>query len=183
MKKRQNEIKPKWLKTGTQNLLRNRDSSIYYARFTVYKSGGNQQIWKSLKTKVLSVAKLRLSDASKEHLKKRDVIKAMDGGRLTMGDLSVVYKKQIDDDSDLKPKSKEARLYALNRLVTTWPNFKKQDIRKITESKCIEWANRFKKNGTGFIPLGAKRKKARKPSSTSINTAIDCLRRLLEEQH
>ena len=92
MKKRQSEIKSKWLKTGKQNLLRNKDSGIYYARFIVYKSGGNQQVWKSLKTKVLSVARLRLADAAKEHLKKRDVIKAMDSGKLMLGQLAAAYR-------------------------------------------------------------------------------------------
>ncbi len=47
-----------WLKLPVANLLRHVSSGIYFARFRV----GGKLIRKSLKTNVLSVAKLRLRD-------------------------------------------------------------------------------------------------------------------------
>ena len=48
----------KWERTQVQALLRDGSSGIYYGR---WKLGGKQK-WKSLKTSVFSVAKLRLVD-------------------------------------------------------------------------------------------------------------------------
>jgi hypothetical protein len=69
MKNRQNPItdaaeKNKlWQKTSYANLLRYIPSSMYFCRIRVR----GKLIRKSLKTDVLSVAKLRLSDKEKEH--------------------------------------------------------------------------------------------------------------------
>ena len=46
-----------WERTNVTNLLRNRQSGNYYARVKV----NGKQKWRSLKTEVFSVAKLRLA--------------------------------------------------------------------------------------------------------------------------
>jgi hypothetical protein len=58
------EIKrePKWEKTNVTNLLRNRQSGIYYARARVH----GKQKWRSLETTVFTVAKLKLGDVEKD---------------------------------------------------------------------------------------------------------------------
>ncbi|MSU46650.1 MAG: hypothetical protein EXS42_05890 [Lacunisphaera sp.] len=47
-----------WQRTQVQGLLRNRTSGIYYGRWIL----SGKQKWKSLKTDVFTVAKLRLID-------------------------------------------------------------------------------------------------------------------------
>ena len=47
-----------WERTNVTNLLRNGQSGTYYARVKV----NGKQKWKSLKTSLFSVAKLRLAD-------------------------------------------------------------------------------------------------------------------------
>jgi hypothetical protein len=47
-----------WERTNVTNLLRNRQSGTYYARAKV----NGKQKWRSLETKVFSVAKLKLPD-------------------------------------------------------------------------------------------------------------------------
>jgi len=50
-----------WERTNVTNLLRNRESGKYYARVKV----NGKQKWRTLDTKVFSVAKLRLTDTEK----------------------------------------------------------------------------------------------------------------------
>jgi hypothetical protein len=54
--------KKTWERTNVTNLLRNGQSGIYYGRAKV----NGKEKWKSLKTAVFSVAKLRLGDFEKD---------------------------------------------------------------------------------------------------------------------
>src|SRR5262249_5269335 len=54
--------KKDWNKTGKENLVRHK-SGRYYARVSV----GGKEVWKSLRTSHLSVAKARLAEFLKEH--------------------------------------------------------------------------------------------------------------------
>src|SRR5690625_823710 len=116
MKKRSNE-NPKWLKTPIPNLLKNRDSERYYFRASVSRNGKRREVWKSLRTKPFSVAKLRLIDEQAKIEHRRQSESTLDGKEASMGKLATIYREQVKADADLKPKSKEARENALNRLL------------------------------------------------------------------
>jgi len=53
----------KWLRTQYTNLLRYEPTGVFFARIRV----GGKLIWRSLKTKSISVAKLKLADLKREH--------------------------------------------------------------------------------------------------------------------
>ena len=58
---------------------------------TILRVWNNKQIWKSLKTKVLSVAQARLADELKTHRGAVKIVEAVENGKATIGQLSTVY--------------------------------------------------------------------------------------------
>lgn len=56
------KVKKRWERTNVTNLLRNGRSGTYYARVKV----NGKEKWRSLKTSVFSVAKLKVGDVEKE---------------------------------------------------------------------------------------------------------------------
>ena len=114
---------PLWLKTQTQNLFRNRDSETYYGRWRI----GGKQIWKSLKTDVFSVAKLRLADESAKIERLRGAGRAMASGDCTMHDILEAYREQTNGRQDIKLSTKTAINDALRKILKTWPELARKE--------------------------------------------------------
>ena len=93
----------RWQKTPVANLVRHVQSGNYYARIRVR----GKLIWKSLKTDRISVAKLRLSDFHKEERQRAAAYKAVARGKMTFGDALAAYKQKLQNDPNIKPKTKE----------------------------------------------------------------------------
>lgn len=167
--------KTTWERTSVQNLLRNRQSGHYYGRFTISR----KQKWYVLDTNVLSVAKLRLADKAGEIQKLRGTTANVEAGTATMHDLIEVFKTRTLANSDIKPATVTARLGAVKRILKTWPGIEALEPRQITSSAVFDWAARFKVEGTRFQPPGAKAPR-RGNSATSVNSAIDALRQILD---
>ena len=92
-KKRANVESPEselWQKTPYANLIRYNPSGNYFCRIRVH---GNL-IRKSLKTDVLSVAKLRLTDEEKKHREaaQRQLAIQRGRGQMTFGDALEIYR-------------------------------------------------------------------------------------------
>lgn len=164
-----------WERTSVQNLLRNAESGRYFGRWTI----GGKQIWRKLETDVFSVAKLRLADKAAEIEALRRSGKAVTAGSGTVGDLMAVYQQRTNSDTELKPASITARLVALKKLHKTWPELAGLKPLQVTTPAVAEWATRFKADGTNFRPPGAKTT-IRGNSATSVNRAIDTLRRVMD---
>jgi integrase len=96
-----------------------------------------------------------------------------------MGDLIALFDSRSRSDPDLKPATLKARLGALKRLLKTWPGIAERPPGEIAAAEIFEWAARFKREGTGFRPPGARTIR-RGNSATSVNSAIDVLRALLD---
>jgi integrase len=171
------EKKTKWERTPIQNLLRNRSTGRYYARWTI----SGKQKWLSLDTDVFSVAKLRLNDESRAIEKQRGSRTAVASGDCTVGDLMRRYEELTNEapDDELKPASKSARLVALQKIRKTWAGIEELKPTQVTQRDVIEWVARFKRDGTSYTPPGAKTV-IRGNSATSVNRAIDTLRRVME---
>ena len=101
------------------------------------------------------------------------------GGAGQIGELIVAFRARSLADPDLKSATLTARLGALKRLLKTWPGIEGRAPAEITSSAVLEWAARFKREGTGFRPPGAKTIR-RGNSATSVNSAIDVLRAILD---
>lgn len=167
--------KTTWQRTSVQNLLRNRQSGHYYGRFTI----SGKQKWFALETDVLSVAKLRLADKAGEVQRLRGTTANVEAGDATMHDLIEVFKTRTLANGDIKPATITARLGAVKRILKTWPGIEALEPRQITPSTVFDWAARFKIDGTKFQPPGAKAPR-RGNSATSVNSAIDALRGILD---
>jgi integrase len=167
--------KSKWERTSVQNLIRDRLSGRYYGRFVVSR----KQKWVSLKTDVFSVAKLRLNAEAAKIAGLRQSRAAVVSGDATVGDLMRIYEERTKVNSELRQSSIESRMVALKKVQKTWPGIEQLPPKSITPSAIFDWAARFKKEGTGYVAPGAT-KAVRGNSATSVNRAIDTLRRVMD---
>ena len=158
-----------------QCLLRHKQSGGYYGRFTLH----GKQKWYTLDTDVFTVAKLRLADKAADVEKIRGTVAHVAAGKATMGELMEVYTARTKTNPDLRPSTVASRLVSLKKLQKTWPGIEGLEPKQITPSAVFDWATRFKLNGTNYVAPGAK-KAVKGNSATSINRAIDTLRRLLD---
>jgi len=164
-----------WEITDTACLLRNKHSRKYYGRFTLW----GKQKWVNLKTDVLTVAKLRLPDEVKRVEALRALGPAVLAGRATMEHLMKFYENRTRANPDLKPSSIVSRITALKKIRKTWPDIGKLKPGQVTPEKVKAWADRFKEDGTQFrVPNSKTVRKGN--SATSVNRAIDTLRRILD---
>lgn len=164
-----------WERTPVQGLLRNAKSGHYYGR---WKLGGKQK-WVSLKTDVFSVAKLRMADESAKIARLRTTRAAVSSGQSNVGELIAAFEQRLAARDDLKESSKKARGITLAKIRKTWPELSALKPSQVTPSAISDWVTRFKLNGTGFVPPGAKAA-GKGNSATSVNRAIDTLRAVLD---
>ncbi len=157
MKESKQEKKPVvWATTGTQNLVRNNSSGIFYARFRI----GGKLTWKALDTTVLTTAKLKLADTIK---KERELLAAGDG-QITFAQAKQIYLDRLDANPKLKEKTKEYHKQRLKALDVSWADLGGKKVRNLTKDDCIQWARVF----------------AGKYSSTSFNHTLGILRAILD---
>lgn len=126
----------KWQPTQYANLIRYIPSGIFFARLRV----AGKLIRKSLKTDVISVAKLRLADVEKTERESAESRTAGNNGRMTFGECAAFFKEQTEASSLLKPTAKTYRKEALESISKTWPEVQSRDVRRISPADCESWA-------------------------------------------
>src|SRR5436305_558174 len=92
-----------WQRTQYANLIRYVPSGTYYARLRVK----GKLIRRSLKTDLISVAKLRLSDLEKEERQAAERQKETAQGKMTFGAAMQRYKEQTEVSHLIKASSKK----------------------------------------------------------------------------
>ena len=147
-----------WQKTPYANLIRYESSGIYFARIRVK----GKLIRRSLKTDQISVAKLRLADLEKSERQKIQSISAVANGKMTFGDVLAVFKQRLQDNPEVKPKTKEYYKFRISALLKSWPELENKDVSRITNSECLDWSV----------------KSANKNSSSSHNHTVSILRKV-----
>ncbi|AWI08732.1 tyrosine-type recombinase/integrase [Ereboglobus luteus] len=165
----------RWERTNVANLLKLAPGGGYYARVIV----NGKQKWRSLKTKIFSVAKLRLADFEREERAKAkrgaDAGAKIDGYKC--GDLLALFLTEVSVSTETRDASKARIKTSAKALLKTWPDFADTDVRQITSARCREWAQLAQTKGTRFVPPGAKRKPANKSMSPSaFNKTLSVLR-------
>jgi integrase len=145
-----------WQPTQYSNLIRYVPSGTFFARLRV---GGNL-IRKSLKTDVISIAKLRLTDLEKNERGFLETRKTATKGRMTFGDCLAIFKTQTESSNLLKPAGKRYRAEVINSILKSWPGLDALDVRRISPNDCNSWAAKF----------------SNKYSSTRFNGAVGVLR-------
>ncbi len=128
-----------WSKAGFTNLVRYEPSGVYFARIRVQ----GRLIRRSLKTTVLSVAKLRLSDFEKSHRQAAERQTDAKQGKMPFSEAMRILRSRLDSDATLKPLSRSYYDQRLVALVKSWPGLEQKDVRTITRSDCLDWAARF----------------------------------------
>jgi integrase len=149
-----------WQKTKFANLVRYVPSGTYFARVRVK----GKLIVRSLKTDLVSVAKLRLSDLEKEERRKAESHQAIQTGKMTFGDALALYHQRLQADPTTKPRSKAYRLERIRAVLKSWAGLELLDVRRITKADCQAWADRY---GAGCSP-------------TNFNNSIGTLRLILD---
>jgi integrase len=125
-----------WQKTQFSNLIRYVPSGTYFARLRVR----GKLIRQSLKTDVLSVAKLRLADLEKNEREAAETKDSTTKGRMTFGDCVELFKTQTNASTLLKASAKLYRMEAIETICQTWPGIKAIDVRRISTNECKTWA-------------------------------------------
>src|SRR5208282_1787225 len=92
-----------WQKTQYANLVRYVPSGTYYARLRVK----GKLIRRSLKTDVLSVAKLRLADFEKQERQRAESCDSVAAGKMTVNDAIEIHRRRVAGDASLKPRTRE----------------------------------------------------------------------------
>ena len=167
-----------WERTNVTNLLRSGKTGIYYGRV---KHNGKQR-WKSLKTAMLSVAKLRLSDFEKE-LRAQGVTEksaAGSGDETTVARFIAIFQTRTANDSTLAVATKARREIALKALLKTWPDLPSRDARRVTASEGQQWAAKALREGTGFIAPNAKKVLGKGMSPSAFNHCHEALKAVFE---
>jgi integrase len=138
--------------------------------------------WRSLKTTVLTVAKLRLADFEKE-VRQQSVVAAESGqtgaDETILGRFIEIYRQRTINNPKLAPATKSRRDIAVKALLKTWPGLANRDTRRITKSDCQQWAAGALREGTGFVSPGAKTVR-RGMSGSAFNKCVEALRGIFE---
>jgi integrase len=128
-----------WQKTQYANLIRYVPSGNYFARIRVR----GKLIRKSLKTDVLTTAKLRLADLEKNEREAAESNESVFRGRMTFGDCVTIFRTQTEASSLLKPSAKIYRKEVLDSIIKSWPEIEKRDVRRFSPTECAAWAAQF----------------------------------------
>lgn len=128
-----------WAKTPFTNLIRYVPSGTYFARVRIQ----GRLIRRSLKTKVLSVAKLRLTDLENAERRTSERQTEAVQGKMSVGEATRLLESRIDADVSLKPLSRSYYHQRLAALFKSWPDLKERDVRTITQKDCMAWGSRF----------------------------------------
>ncbi len=137
-----------WQRTSFANLIRYTPSGMYFCRIRVQ----GRLIRKSLKTDVLSVAKLRLTDEEKKHRQAAQRQMAIQRGRgqMTFGDALEIYRARLQANPDIKSKTKDYYEQRVDSLLRTWPGLEKTNVRDLSKQTCVDWAARYEGSSTAF---------------------------------
>jgi len=92
-------------------------------------------IRQSLETTVWTTAQLKLNVFLKEHRENRNNVAAP-----LFSEAVETFKRELGNDTSIKPQSKKYRLWCLGKLQKTWPELWELRLDEITSKACIEWA-------------------------------------------
>jgi integrase len=151
-------VQTKFQPTAVQHLYRREPIGVYYAR--LYAGGRNK--WISLKTKVFSVAKVKLNQRLQTHYAVAEAEASTAKGKATFGDLAALYLEEVGLDGSIKASTKEYRDKTIKYLFNSWPALKTKAPNRVTETELRHWAAEYRG----------------KFSETLFNNTLDSLRHI-----
>lgn len=130
-----------WVSTSTPHLYRHK-SGTYYGRLII----GGSPTWRSLKTKVLSVAKPALSELLQDNDYRNELSKETEvTDKMTGAEALTLRESQMANDPSTKKSTKEYWKAIVATLKKTWPAFSTLEMRRITVEQCETWAGKTSK--------------------------------------
>ena len=132
------KTKKRWSPTGIQSLVRN-CSGTYYAR--AYQ--GKKQVWQSLRTKQISVAKARLSGWLQEHQEALASRSASVDGKMVVADAIRLYAIALSENVGIKSSTRHYWTQVVKALQKSWPGLAQTNVRRVTPGDCRTWAARY----------------------------------------
>jgi len=147
-----------WQRTRLRNLLRHKSGSYYARAFA-----GGKEVWKSLKTSHFSVAAAKLAEFLKDHRQRRSNGNGEVSAKMTFGEAAAIHLSNLDDNLNIKPRTRDYWREVLAALVKSWPGLNEAEIRKITQADCKKWASSY----------------AKTVSATRYNNTVSILRHVL----
>ncbi|MBV9645461.1 MAG: hypothetical protein JO334_18030, partial [Verrucomicrobia bacterium] len=125
-------MQTKFSSTAVQHLYRRDPIGVYYAR--LYAGGRNK--WLSLKTKVFSVAKVKLAQQLQANYAVADAEARTRHGKASMGDLADIYLQEVVLDGSIKAATKEYRGKTIKYLFKSWAGLRTKTPNRVTEIEC-----------------------------------------------
>jgi len=142
--------KGRWGTTKYTNLVRNRSSGTYFARFRCQ----GKLVWKSLETDKITVARLRLPDELAKARKKAHADSRLrTGNKVRFDDLLAAYRqrgwrparaKTPKDKQALKPASQSYYEQLAGRLYRLWPDLPETEVGALSEATLNAKFDRFR---------------------------------------
>ena len=162
------------IKVGAEGLYLNSDSGTYFARYRLHR----KQVWKSLKTKVLSQARLKLREHMVEVEKNRS-IEAPAADLQTLGDCDLLLREQLKT-SQQSGRTKENYNNQLDTLARNWPlgDYAKFRPARVTYDVLLQVRTALLENSSWTYNGGKKRKRGY--SNAYTNQVIARLGNVLE---
>jgi integrase len=136
----------KWTTTNTQFLIKNEDSGTFYLQKWI----GGKTVRKSLKTKSVTVAKIRLQEEI-TRLSAATAVNRSTGSSATIAECLDIVKARIPVDPNLREASATYRLATITFLEKTFPELKKMKPRDLTALACETWFKSIKNAFSGAL--------------------------------
>jgi integrase len=106
-------------------------SGTYFGKVKI----NGKKIRQSLQTDVWSTAQLRLNDFLKQQRESRNLVAPP-----RFSEAVDIFKRELENDTAIKPQSKRYRLWCLDKIQKTWPDLWEIPLDQIGPKACIEWA-------------------------------------------
>lgn len=136
-----------WVKTPVANLIRYKPSGMYFARVRIR----GKLFRHSLKTDVMSVAKLRLRDFIKDKQDEMGDDSAILSGKMTVADTVAIFQQRLDGQQDIKEGAKVYRRKCLTALLKSWPELEAKPVGKVGKEDCLSWARQLAANYSASV--------------------------------
>lgn len=156
------------------------DNGTYYLRAKI----AGKLIWRSLDTDVFTTAKLRLPDKLKEVRDSMPSVttkQAAGSPKMTVKEAYKMYEADVQADPRLKPTTKKFRLRFATTIDRTWQQLWDMEVRKVSETDCKDYLNRYENGASKYQPPRAKRISVSGDSPTSVNNLIAFLRHVFDK--
>ncbi len=171
------EAQPGWISTNIKGLYRHTNGR-YYARV----SRGGKKMWKSLGTKLKSVAEKKLNEHLSVVRGQQPTEVEVSEGKLTFGKAVEMYRLNFQRDAEIAAGTKEFRKAGVKLVLKTWPGIEDLNVRSISVPMVREWALRLRSETKPYVPKNAKSpsRRSKGASPTTFNCALDALRHTLD---